>query len=131
MSDVLTIYLSGDAWNGNAAASLTVNGVAVGGTLDVAAVNATDSVQAFTFKGNFGPTPVVAVSFINDASNGNPLQNRNFYLDGFSYNGVPQLGYKKALIPIALTCNSPGHLVGGGIDRSRLSTSQRVNGTAR
>jgi len=27
--------------------------------------------------------------------------------------------------------NSPGHLVGGGIDRSRLSTSQRVNGTAR
>ena len=28
-------------------------------------------------------------------------------------------------------CNSPGHFVGGGIDRSRLSTSQRVNGTAR
>jgi len=27
--------------------------------------------------------------------------------------------------------NSPGHLVGGGIDRSRLSTSQRVNGSAR
>ncbi len=29
------------------------------------------------------------------------------------------------------TRNSPGHLVGGGIDRSRLSTGQRVNGTAR
>ncbi len=27
--------------------------------------------------------------------------------------------------------NSPGHLVRGGIDRSRLSTDQRVNGTAR
>ncbi len=33
---------------------------------------------------------------------------------------------------IYLFGNSPGHLVGGGgIDRSRLSTSQRVNGTAR
>jgi len=31
----------------------------------------------------------------------------------------------------AILCNSPGPLVGGGIDRSRLSTSQRVNGTAR
>ena len=97
MSDTLTIYLSGDAWNGNAAANLTVNGRAVGGTLDVAAVNATDSMQAFTFTGDFGPAPVVAVSFINDAWNGNPAQDRNLYLDGFSYDGVPQLGFKKAL----------------------------------
>jgi len=34
-------------------------------------------------------------------------------------------------VAITISGNSPGHLVGGGIDRSRLSTSQRVNGTAR
>ena len=97
MTDTLTVYLSGDAWQGDAEATVDVNGVAVGGTLDVAASNATDNVQAFTFTGNFGTAPIVALSFINDAYGGTPAEDRNLYLDGFSYDGVPQLGDKKEL----------------------------------
>ena len=97
MTDTLTVYLSGDAWNGDANATLTVNGVAVGGTLDVAASNAADDVEAFTFTGDFGASPTVALSFTNDAYGGTPSEDRNLYLDGFSYDGVAQLGDKKEL----------------------------------
>lgn len=97
MSDSITVYLSGDAWNGNAAATLLVNGVPVGGILNVQAVNAADDVQAFTVKGNFGVAPVVSLSFVNDASDGTAADDRNLYLDGFLYNGVPQLGVKTEL----------------------------------
>ncbi len=74
-----------------------MNGVAVGGSLDVAAVNAGDAVQAFTITGDFGPAPNVAVSFINDAYGGTWSQDRSLYLDGFTYDGVPQFGLKKAM----------------------------------
>ena len=97
MTDTLTVYLSGDAWQGDAKATLSVNGTAVGGTLDVAASNAADDVQAFTVTGAFGASPSVALSFVNDAYGGSPSQDRNLYLNGFSYDGVPQLGDKKAL----------------------------------
>ncbi|TLU72542.1 carbohydrate-binding domain-containing protein, partial [Lichenicoccus roseus] len=96
MTDTLTIYLSGDAWQGNPEAEVNVNGVNVGGVLDVAAINAQDDVQAFTFTGNFGTRPVVAVSYLNDPYTGTPAQQQNLYLDGFSYDNVSQLGDKKA-----------------------------------
>ncbi len=97
MANTLTVYLSGDAWDGDADATLTVNGVAVGGVLDVAASNAADDVEAFTVTGNFGASPTAALSFINDAYGGSPSEDRNLYLDGFSYDGVTQLGDKKEL----------------------------------
>jgi hypothetical protein len=90
----LTIYLSEDAWNGNAEAVITINGTATGGILDVTAANASDSAEAFTFIGNFGPTPTVTLSFINDAYAGTPATDRNLYLDGFAYDGVTQLSDK-------------------------------------
>ncbi|HYZ33075.1 MAG TPA: carbohydrate-binding domain-containing protein [Crenalkalicoccus sp.] len=95
--DKLTVYLSGDAWNGNPQATLTVNGAPVGGVLDVAASHAHDDVSAFTVEGNFGPAPKVGLSFINDASSGTPGQDRNLYLGGFTYDGVEQRGLKSTL----------------------------------
>ena len=97
MADTLTVYLSGDSWNGNAQATLDVNGVALPGVMDVQASNTADDVEAFTFTGNFGASPTVALSFINDAYGGSPSMDRNLYLDGFSYDGVAQLGDKKEL----------------------------------
>ncbi len=97
MTDSLTVYLSGDAWNGDANATLSVNGASVGGTLDVQASNAADNVEAFTFSGNFGATPTLAVSFVNDASGGTATQDRNLYLDGVSYDRVMQLNDKQTL----------------------------------
>ncbi len=108
MTDSVTVYLSGDAWNGDAEATLTINGAAVGGVLDVQASNAADNVEAFTFSGSFGTSPTVALSFINDASDGTAVDDRNLYLDGFSYDGVPQFNDKKELsydqtVPYVLT----------------------------
>jgi hypothetical protein len=94
MTDTLVLYLSEDNWLGDAEAEITVNGTAIGGILDVTATNASDDVGAFTFTGNFGPTPTVALSFINDAYGGMPAEDRNLYLDGFAYDGVLQLSDK-------------------------------------
>ena len=95
--DTLTVFLSGDAWNGNAKAELEVNGVRVGGVLDVEAVHARDDVSAFTVTGDFGTYPTVALSFVNDASDGTPGHDRNLFLGGFEYNGVEHLGMKETL----------------------------------
>ena len=95
--DTLTVYLSGDAWNGNAKATLTVNCVAVGGVFDVAAVHAKDEVPAFTVTGQFGAAPTVGVSFINDAYGGSPVADRTLFLGGFEYDGVVHLGMKEFL----------------------------------
>lgn len=96
-ADTLSVYLSGNAWNGNAQARLTVNGVAVGGVLDVAVVHAKDDMSVFTVTGNFGAAPKVGLSFVNDAYGGSPSADRNLYLDGFAYNGVQHLGMKATL----------------------------------
>ncbi len=95
--DTLSIYLAGDAWNGNAKATITVNGAAVGAVFDVGAVHAKDDVTAFTVKGNFGASPIVALSFINDASDGTRANDRNLFLGGFEYNGIEQLGIKETV----------------------------------
>jgi hypothetical protein len=97
LTDTLTVYLSGDAYQGDAEATISVNGTPVGGTLDVSAVNAADDTEAFTFTGNFGANPQVAVSFINDAYGGSPSLDRNLYLDGFVYDGASQLNLKQEL----------------------------------
>ncbi len=96
MSDTLTVYLSGDAWGGDATAVISVNGTQLGGPVDVSAVDSLDNTQAFTFAGSFGQAPVVSVSFDNNACGGQPVQCRNLYLTGFTYDGVPQLGDKYA-----------------------------------
>ena len=98
MSDTLTVYLSGNASAGDdAEAVVSINGVQVSGTLDVSAVNASDNMQAFTFTGNYGPTPQVSISFINEAYVGTQTAERDLFVDGFAYNGVPQLGLKSKL----------------------------------
>ena len=94
MSDTLTVYLSGLASDGDAEATIDVNGQQVGGTLDVQAVNSSDDVEAFTFTGDFGDAPTVAVSMINQGPFESGASNRILYLNGFSYDGVAQLNDK-------------------------------------
>jgi hypothetical protein len=95
--DTLSVHLSGDAWNGTPKASLTVNGVPVGGTFEVSAAHAKDDAQVFTVTGKFGDAPVAALSFVNDAGGSGPAEDRNLYLEGFTYNGVEHRGLKKEL----------------------------------
>ena len=96
MVDTLLVNLSGDASAGvDAQAVIDVNGVQVGGVLDVSAVNAIDNVETFTLTGNFGANPTVSISFINNNTIATNAP-RTLYVDGFTYDGVAQYGNKLA-----------------------------------
>lgn len=94
MTDTLTVYLSGAASEGDPNATLMINGQAVGGILDVQADDAADNSQAFTFTGNFGATPTVSISMVNQGPYNTPDPVRVLDLDGFSYDGVSQMNDK-------------------------------------
>jgi Ca2+-binding RTX toxin-like protein len=87
--DVLVVKVSEQAWNGDAQFTVKVDGVQIGGTLTAKATHALGHSDTFTLKGDWGHTAhKVEVNFINDAWNGNAVEDRNLYVDGMSYNGT-------------------------------------------
>jgi endoglucanase len=85
--DTLTMYVSENAYAGDAQFSVTVDGKFVGiGT--ATGNNATGGTEPVTMTGNFGSGPhTVQVTFLNDAYAG-AGEDRNLYLSGIDYNGV-------------------------------------------
>lgn len=87
--DVLVLYFSADAWQGDAGFVVGLDGRQLGPAQTVTASHASGQSQAFAFQGNFGVgSHDLAVSFINDAYGGTPETDRNLYLDAVEYNGV-------------------------------------------
>ncbi len=87
-SDTLVLYLSEDAWQGDAQFTVSVDGQQVGGANSVTASHSAGQSETFTFQGNFGSgSHTVGISFINDAYGGSPSMDRNLYVDGLSYDG--------------------------------------------
>jgi endoglucanase len=85
-TDTLTIYVSEDAYLGNAEFSVTVDGKQVGGIQTATASNADGDSQGITLTGAFGSgAHTVVVTFLNDASG--PTGDRNLYVSGIDYNG--------------------------------------------
>lgn len=88
--DALVLTFAEDAYNGDAQASVAIDGQ----TLTAAPITVTASAGAgrsetFTFKGTFGVgAHDLAVSFLNDAYDGSPTTDRNLYLLNASYNGI-------------------------------------------
>ncbi len=81
--DSLTLYVSEDAWNGDAQFTVSVNGQQVGGTLTATANHGAGETQAVTINGNFGNDAAwVSTSFVNDAYGGSPSTDRNLHIDG-------------------------------------------------
>lgn len=88
-SDTITVSLSEDAWNGDAQATLKVDGQQIGGTQTVTALQNAGATQSFALQGNFGSgSHVVTVDFLNDAYGGTTTTDRNIYVDSVSNNGV-------------------------------------------
>lgn len=88
-SDTLTLKLSEDAYQGNALAKISLDGIQLTATpIIITASHSDDDNELFTFKGNFGPGPhKVSVSFLNDAYGGSPSLDRNLYVDGIALDG--------------------------------------------
>lgn len=89
---IMVLRLSGDAYQGSAKFTLSIDGQQVGGTLAAVASHAAGETQTFTIAGEFAEGPhSVAVTFVNDLQGadpqGSPGQDRNLYVDGLTFNG--------------------------------------------
>ena len=91
--DVLTLYVSQDAYQGSAQYLVKVDGVQVGGIRTASANHALGETEAVVVEGNFGSGRCdVEVSFLNDAYDGTPSTDRNLYVDGIDLNGIANPG---------------------------------------
>jgi hypothetical protein len=90
-ADQLVLFISQDAWQGNALYTVSVDGVQVGGTLTAHASAGNGAHDVVTLLGTWGGGQHnIALSFLNDAWGGQAGQDRNLHLSGVSYDGVAQ-----------------------------------------
>ena len=88
-SDTLTVGLTEDAYQGDAIASIALDGVTLGSPT-VTFLNSTGTAEEFTYPGNFGgasASHTLAVSFLNDNS-GFGSTDRNLYVKDVSFDGA-------------------------------------------
>ena len=88
--DTLTVNLTEDAYQGNATASISIDGTTLG-TPTVTFLHSAGTQEVFTYTGDFGGAGVahnVAVSFTNDAYGGSATQDRNLYVGGLTFDGT-------------------------------------------
>jgi hypothetical protein len=90
--DTLSLYMSEDAYNGDAQFTVSVNGAQVGGTMTASALHATGDSNVFILTGNWGANAAVQVHFLNDAYGGSPSTDRNLYVNAASYDGQTMAG---------------------------------------
>jgi beta-glucanase (GH16 family) len=91
--DTLTLQLSEDAYLGNAAFTISVDGIQQGGTYSTTALRDLGQNQTFTIDGTFAAgANTVTVDYLNDLYGGTLLADRNLYLDGALINGAPVPG---------------------------------------
>ena len=88
IEDTVSVRVSGDAWKGDPAFKLTLNGATVAASTTVTADHANGEWQTVTFKGDFNldGSDRVGVSFTNDAWGGSSSTDRNLYVDEVSLN---------------------------------------------
>ena len=89
-TDTLTIGLTEDAYQGDAQASISIDGTTLGSPT-VTFLNSAGTAELFTYTGDFGGAGVshnVAVSFLNDAYAGSPSLDRNLYVQSVNLDGI-------------------------------------------
>ncbi|MDQ2762575.1 MAG: hypothetical protein M3Y22_03515 [Pseudomonadota bacterium] len=88
-TDMLRLNLSGDAYQGDAQFTLSVDGKLIAMPQAVTAVHGSSAWQAFDFAGSFGAgNHTVSVTFTNDLYGGSPTTDRNLYVNGIDVNGT-------------------------------------------
>ena len=119
--DTLTLYVSEDAWLGDAQFTIQVNGETVGSPRIAFASHAAGDTQAYVVQGDFGPGPLqVGVMFLNDAWGGTPETDRNLYLDGVGFNGAafleqPVTLWSNGSVAVSVDATRGGPSLGAGL----------------
>lgn len=102
--DILTLGLSGDAYQGVPIVSVTMDGAHIG-DVGITASHLYGQTQPVAFTGDWGPGPhTVVVTFTNDLYGGTPLTDRNAYVHGVGYNGAYPLMSQAALMSTGDHC---------------------------
>ncbi len=97
-ADTLALHLSEDAYQGDAQFIVSVDGQALGAAQPVTASHGLGETQDFTFSGSFSTgAHDLAISFINDASDGTSATDRNLYVASVDQNGTQLAGSMGAL----------------------------------
>jgi Ca2+-binding RTX toxin-like protein len=88
-SDSLVLYISQDAYNGDAQYTVKVDGVQIGGTFTAHALHAGGTSDTLKVNGDWAVgNHIVAVEFVNDYAEGSAGTDRNLYIDSATYNGA-------------------------------------------
>ena len=94
----LVIYVSEDAWEGDAQFTISVDGQQVGGVNTATASHALGQSQAFAVGITLSTgTHEIGVTFINDAWGGTASTDRNLFLTGATLDGNPVAGTTASL----------------------------------
>ena len=95
---VIVVHVSEDAYLGDAAFQLTVNGVPTGAVQTATASHGAGLAQDVTLVGPADAIPgSLDVAFLNDAWGGTAATDRNLYVDGVTVNGVDQRNSARTL----------------------------------
>lgn len=98
-SDILDLHVSEDAWQGDAAFNVMIDGAKIGGVYNATASHAAGITQDISIPGNWGGGPhSIGIAFINDAWGGTVATDRNLYVDQVAYDGVTASGAPKELM---------------------------------
>ena len=88
-SDTLRLDMSEDAYKGDAAFTVSVDGQQLGGTFTASASHAAHGSDSMILAGNWGAgSHTVSVNFVNDLYGGSPSADRNLYVDDIVYDAV-------------------------------------------
>ncbi len=87
--DAIDLFISEDAWQGDAQFTIAVDGVQFGGAQTATALHGAGPDQEFSVLGTFGTDPhIVTVDFLNDAYGGTPASDRNLYVQQIESGGI-------------------------------------------
>ncbi len=94
----VSVSLSEDAWQGNAHASVAIDGSMLAADVAVTALHGQGASQTMTFMADLAPgAHVVSVGFLNDAWGGTADTDRNLYMGTVSVGGTAALESSAAL----------------------------------
>ncbi|MDP9096376.1 MAG: hypothetical protein M3N26_07495, partial [Pseudomonadota bacterium] len=115
-ADALTLFMSEDAFQGDAQFTVQVDGATIGGVQTVTALHGSGQSQAFTVAATLGMgSHQVGVTFLNDAYAGDAAHDRNLYVDRMTLFGKIAANstfarQSNGSVSTLLTTDSTGHL---------------------
>ncbi len=121
----LVLWMSEDAWQGDAQFTVTVDGSQVGGVRTATASHAAGQSQAVSVAGSFATgSHSVSVNFLNDAWGGTAATDRNLHVDKATLDGTTVAGSKMDLLQSGSSGFSFGSPAAGGADTLVLQVSE-------